>query len=194
MYTHFSLFSKYYNNCPYNIYIMVSVLRKLGWLKACKPVPFYIKGLSLLGFWYLYLEECLYSCTHVHAYNSLNGFLSPLHEKHHSKKCTSKHSALLKIQYRGGVTEESDFGLWGACCVWPMCTVLWRVMLITTVSCQRKRSVGLNSCFLSCGTPCSCASGSLPANFSHLPFGLASVFVKCGWWFLGWVNRYTRIL
>lgn len=46
----------------------------------------------------------------MHAYNPLNGFLSPLHENHHSKKYTSKNSVLLKIQKRGGVTEESDFG------------------------------------------------------------------------------------
>lgn len=46
----------------------------------------------------------------MHAYNSLNGFLSPLYEKHHSKKYTSKSSVLLKIQNRGGLTEECDFG------------------------------------------------------------------------------------
>lgn len=40
-------------------------------------MPFYIKGLSLLSFWSLSLEERLYSCTHRHAHNSLNGFLSP---------------------------------------------------------------------------------------------------------------------
>lgn len=31
-------------------------------------------------------------------------------KKHHSRKCTSKSSALLKIQNRGGVTGEPDFG------------------------------------------------------------------------------------
>lgn len=78
-------------------------------------------------------------------------------KKHHSRKCTSKSSALLKIQNRGGVTGEPDFG----CGERAVCS--------QRVYCARERDVsrdrlmskeGKTVAFLRGGTLCSCASGS----------------------------------
>lgn len=79
-------------------------------------------------------------------------------------------------------------------CAVSVFTVLGRVILIMTISCQRKRSVGLNSCFPKWWDLVFLCIWIPPANFSRLPLWLASVFAECGWWFLGWVNLYIRII